>query len=44
MWRIYAQSNCEKSNGGEVVKLEKFADIKIVDHLRKEQIPGTYVT
>jgi hypothetical protein len=30
-------------NGGEVVPLEKQADIKIVDHARKEALPGTYV-
>ncbi|KAL8971174.1 MAG: hypothetical protein Q9183_001172 [Haloplaca sp. 2 TL-2023] len=31
-----------KANGGEVVPLEKLADIKIVDHARKERIPGTF--
>ncbi|KAL9118336.1 MAG: hypothetical protein Q9187_005120 [Circinaria calcarea] len=31
-----------KANGGEVVQLEKFADIKIVDHARKESLPGTH--
>ncbi|MCJ1387555.1 hypothetical protein MMC18_000398 [Xylographa bjoerkii] len=31
-----------KANGGEVVLLEKFADVKIVDHLRQDNAPGTY--
>ncbi|KAG8532712.1 uncharacterized protein KY384_002589 [Bacidia gigantensis] len=31
-----------QSNGGSVVPLEKQADVKIVDHARKEQIPGTH--
>ncbi|MCJ1380294.1 hypothetical protein MMC17_003397 [Xylographa soralifera] len=31
-----------KANGGEVVSLEKFADLKIVDHLRQDNAPGTY--
>ncbi|KAI4120043.1 MAG: hypothetical protein LQ338_007201 [Usnochroma carphineum] len=31
-----------KANGGEITPLEKEADIKIVDHARKEQLPGTY--
>ncbi|KAL8736682.1 MAG: hypothetical protein Q9166_000048 [cf. Caloplaca sp. 2 TL-2023] len=31
-----------KANGGEVTPLEKEADVKIVDHARKEQLPGTY--
>ena len=31
-----------KANGGEVVPLEKFADLKIVDHLRQDNAPGTY--
>ncbi|MCJ1309809.1 hypothetical protein MMC25_003470 [Agyrium rufum] len=30
-----------KQNGGQVVPLEKFADIKIADHLRKDIVPGT---
>ena len=30
-----------KANGGEVVKLEKFADIIIADDARKEVIPGS---
>ncbi|MCJ1397435.1 hypothetical protein MMC11_000628 [Xylographa trunciseda] len=30
-----------KANGGEVVPLEKFADVKIVDHLRQDNAPGT---
>ncbi|KAI4156431.1 MAG: hypothetical protein L6R39_001102, partial [Caloplaca ligustica] len=32
----------DESNGGEVTPLEKEADVKIVDHARKEQLPGTY--
>ncbi|KAL8701785.1 MAG: hypothetical protein Q9224_000332 [Gallowayella concinna] len=32
-----------KANGGEITPLEKEASIKIVDHARKEQLPGTYV-
>ncbi|KAL8696518.1 MAG: hypothetical protein Q9201_007624, partial [Fulgogasparrea decipioides] len=31
-----------KANGGDITPLEKDADIKIVDHTRKEQIPDTY--
>ncbi|KAL8742856.1 MAG: hypothetical protein Q9190_004719 [Brigantiaea leucoxantha] len=31
-----------RANGGEIVPLEKQADVKIVDHARKEAIPGTY--
>lgn len=31
-----------KANGGEISALDKEADIKIVDHARKEQLPGTY--
>ncbi|MCJ1281898.1 hypothetical protein MMC26_001221, partial [Xylographa opegraphella] len=31
-----------KANGGEVVSLETFADIKIVDHLKSDNAPGTY--
>ncbi|KAL9610397.1 MAG: hypothetical protein Q9167_004907 [Letrouitia subvulpina] len=31
-----------RDNGGEIVLLEKQADIKIVDHARKEALPGTY--
>ncbi|KAL8850765.1 MAG: hypothetical protein Q9221_004333 [Calogaya cf. arnoldii] len=31
-----------KANGGEVTPLEKEADVKIVDHARKQQLPGTY--
>ncbi|MCJ1430782.1 hypothetical protein MMC27_000132 [Xylographa pallens] len=31
-----------KANGGEVVSLEKFADLKIVDHIRQDNGPGTY--
>ena len=30
-------------NGGEVLPLEKNADVKIVDHARKEAPPGSYV-
>ncbi|KAL8889774.1 MAG: hypothetical protein Q9215_003016 [Flavoplaca cf. flavocitrina] len=30
-----------KANGGEVTPLEKEADVKIVDHARKQQLPGT---
>ena len=30
-----------KSNGGKTVELERDADIKIVDHARKEIIPGS---
>lgn len=36
-WRLQA-------NGGEVVPLEKFADVKIVDHVRKDNAPGTCVS
>lgn len=32
-----------QSNGGEVLPIEKHADVKIVDHARKEALPGTYV-
>ena len=31
-----------QANGGEVLPIEKHADIKIVDHARKEAVPGTY--
>ncbi|KAL9598498.1 MAG: hypothetical protein Q9219_004471 [cf. Caloplaca sp. 3 TL-2023] len=31
-----------KANGGDITPLEKEADIRIVDHTRKEQLPGTY--
>ncbi|KAL8715932.1 MAG: hypothetical protein Q9220_000599 [cf. Caloplaca sp. 1 TL-2023] len=31
-----------KANGGQITPLEKQADVKIVDHKRKEQLPGTY--
>ncbi|KAL9012911.1 MAG: hypothetical protein Q9173_002352 [Seirophora scorigena] len=31
-----------KANGGEITPLEKEADVKIVDHAKKEQFPGTY--
>ena len=31
-----------QSNGGEVLPIEKHADLKIVDHARKEALPGTY--
>ncbi|KAL8978606.1 MAG: hypothetical protein Q9177_006362, partial [Variospora cf. flavescens] len=31
-----------KANGGEITQLEKEADVKIVDHRQKEQLPGTY--
>lgn len=31
-----------QANGGEVLSIEKHADIKIVDHARKEALPGTY--
>ena len=30
-------------NGGEILSLEKNADVKIVDHARKEAPPGSYV-
>lgn len=33
-----------KANGGEVLPLENQADLKIVDHAKKEALPGTYVT
>lgn len=33
-----------QANGGEIVPLEKQADIKIVDGARKEALPGTYGT
>lgn len=32
-----------QANGGTVVQLEKTADVRIVDHARKEALPGTYV-
>ena len=32
-----------QANGGEVFPLEKQADVKIVDHARKEAPGGTYV-
>lgn len=32
-----------QANGGEILPLEKHADVKIVDHARKEAPPGTYV-
>lgn len=32
-----------QANGGEVLPLEKTADVKIVDHARKEAPPGSYV-
>ncbi|KAL8834258.1 MAG: hypothetical protein Q9170_003845 [Blastenia crenularia] len=32
----------QKANGGEVTLLEKEADVKIVDHTKKERLPGTY--
>jgi len=32
-----------QANGGEILPLEKNADIKIVDHARKEALPGTCV-
>lgn len=31
-----------QANGGEVLPIEKHADVKIVDHARKEALPGTY--
>ncbi|KAL9099473.1 MAG: hypothetical protein Q9163_005036 [Psora crenata] len=31
-----------RANGGEVVLLEKQADVRIVDHARKEALPGTH--
>ena len=31
-----------QANGGEVLPIEKHADLKIVDHARKEALPGTY--
>lgn len=31
-----------QANGGEVLPTEKHADLKIVDHARKEALPGTY--
>ena len=36
-------TNTFKSNGGEVYPLEKQASVLIVDHARKEALPGTYV-
>lgn len=32
-----------QANGGEVLLLEKTANVKIVDHARKEAPPGSYV-
>lgn len=32
-----------QANGGEVLPQENEADIKIVDHARKESLPGTCV-
>ncbi|KAM0803527.1 hypothetical protein BDR22DRAFT_945213 [Usnea florida] len=34
--------NDVKANGGEIVPLEKNADVKIVDHARKEAPPGSH--
>ncbi|KAL8762086.1 MAG: hypothetical protein Q9184_001858 [Pyrenodesmia sp. 2 TL-2023] len=31
-----------KANGGDITPLEKEADVRIVDHAKKEQFPGTY--
>ena len=31
-----------QANGGEVLPIEKYAHIRIVDHARKEALPGTY--
>ena len=33
----------EQANGGKVLPVEKYADVKIVDHARKEALPGTFV-
>ena len=33
-----------KANGGEILPIEKTADVKIVDHARKEALPGTCVS
>lgn len=32
-----------QANGGEILPLEKNADVKVVDHARKEAPPGSYV-
>lgn len=32
-----------QANGGDILPLEKHADVKIVDHARKEAPPGSYV-
>ena len=32
-----------QANGGDVLPLDKQADIRIVDHARKEVLPGTCV-
>ncbi|KAL8930729.1 MAG: hypothetical protein Q9208_000270 [Pyrenodesmia sp. 3 TL-2023] len=31
-----------KANGGEITAVEKEADVRIVDHAKKVQLPGTY--
>ena len=36
-------TNIAQVNGGEILPIEKHADIKVVDHTRKEALPGTYV-
>lgn len=36
-------ADCLQTNGGEVVPLEKQADVTIVDHARKEIPPGRHV-
>lgn len=36
-------ADISQSNGGEVLPIEKHANVKIVDHARKEAPPGTYV-
>ncbi|KAL6714467.1 hypothetical protein ACLMJK_007891 [Lecanora helva] len=34
--------NDVRANGGETLPIEKHADVKIVDHTRKEALPGTF--
>lgn len=36
----FSSLRMSQANGGEVTRLEKQADIKIVDHARKEALPG----
>ena len=42
--RVSSVLTIVQANGGEVLLVEKYADVKIVDHARKEALPGTCVT